>query len=58
MASQMIKSLGLAAGVMVCVPVALAQTPQDNDAIQRRLDALQQQVQQLQQQLAEQRESQ
>ncbi|MGM8932677.1 porin family protein [Salinicola halophyticus] len=58
MTSPIFKSLGLAVGLMACVPTALAQTSQDNDAIQRRLDALQQQVQQLQQQLAEQRESQ
>ncbi|CAO1667800.1 hypothetical protein NYA28ABAC_03140 [Salinicola sp. NYA28a] len=52
------KSLGIAVGMMACVPSALAQSPQDSEAIQRRLDALQQQVQQLQQQLAEQRASQ
>ncbi|OLO02822.1 hypothetical protein BTW07_17425 [Salinicola socius] len=44
--------------MMACVQPALAQTSQDNEAIQRRLDALQQQVQQLQQQLSEQRASQ
>lgn len=58
MTSKTFKSLGLAVGMMACVQSALAQTPQDNEAIQRRLDALQQQVQQLQQQLAEQRATQ
>ncbi len=58
MTSKTFKSLGIAVGMMTCVPSALAQSPQDSEAIQRRLDALQQQVQQLQQQLAEQRASQ
>ncbi|WP_110643259.1 hypothetical protein [Salinicola sp. CPA57] len=52
------RSFGFAVGMMACVQPALAQTSQDNEAIQRRLDALQQQVQQLQQQLSEQRASQ
>lgn len=58
MALKIIQSFGVAVGIAACVPSALAQSPQDNEAIQRRLDALQQQVQQLQQQLAEQRTSQ
>lgn len=52
------KSLGITLGVLACAPGAFAQSTQDSETIQRRLDALQQQVQQLQQQLAEQRASQ
>ncbi|GHB19296.1 hypothetical protein [Salinicola rhizosphaerae] len=58
MAFNTYKTLGIAVGLMACAPSVLAQTTQDSDAIQRRLDALQQQVQQLQQELAEQKASQ
>nr|WP_286009733.1 hypothetical protein [Salinicola sp. S1-1-2] len=43
---------------MTCAPGAFAQSTQDSETIQRRLDALQQEVQQLRQQLADQQTTQ
>ncbi|KFF49885.1 hypothetical protein GY26_05435 [Gammaproteobacteria bacterium MFB021] len=52
------KTIGLGVGLMACVPMAFAQSSQDSDTIQRRLDALQQQVQELKRELAAQKASQ
>ena len=43
--TKIYKTIGLGVGLMACAPLVFAQSSQDSDTIQQRLDALQQQVQ-------------